>query len=467
MKKALTILLVLVQFINLSAQQKVVDSVLNALRKSTTDSEKFQNTIALADYYQGTRQDSSWQYLRQGIKMAVASNKPWMLMKAYTEWGFNERIDGDYGFALKLELKALSIADSIKDTIHMCSIYNLLGNAYREYNEYDNAKKYYLLEKQWGATEKRFDVFIFSANVNLGLVYSALNKPDSALACENDAYNYSIKNNSYLLSQVTGILAQIQMNLDNRNVAYDYFMMSVSGLKKSYGNNKILSTTYLDIANFYKKYHVNDSAMYYAHKSLSGAKGIPYLKGISDASKFLADSYDSLHNADSELVYLKQFMTTNDSIYSQRKALQVENTTIMESLHEQEKQQELEKEQQERKENLQYAGIALGIIAFMSLFLLLTRSLVVSPKIMAFLGIIGLLMVFEFLNLFLHNFLEKITNHTPVLMLLALVIIAAILTPLHHWVEHKAVHSMVERNKAKRDELAKKASEEHKKQEAQ
>ena len=71
----------------------------------------------------------------------------------------------------------------------------------------------------------------------------------------------------------------------------------------------------------------------------------------------------------------------------------------------------------------------------------------------------ALLIVFEFLNLLLHPFLESITHHTPVLMLLALVFIAALLIPLHHRVEKWTTKMLVEKNKKIRLENAKKTIE--------
>jgi len=76
-----------------------------------------------------------------------------------------------------------------------------------------------------------------------------------------------------------------------------------------------------------------------------------------------------------------------------------------------------------------------------------------------FLGVLALLIIFEFLNLFLHPFLERITHHSPVLMLLALVCIAALLVPLHHRVEKWAIHKLVEKNKQVRLEAAKRTIE--------
>jgi len=43
---------------------------------------------------------------------------------------------------------------------------------------------------------------------------------------------------------------------------------------------------------------------------------------------------------------------------------------------------------------------------------------------------VALLVIFEFLNLLLHPFLEHITHHSPLLMLLSLVCIAGFIGPL-------------------------------------
>ena len=70
-----------------------------------------------------------------------------------------------------------------------------------------------------------------------------------------------------------------------------------------------------------------------------------------------------------------------------------------------------------------------------------------------------MLIVFEFLNLLLHPFLEKMTNHSPLLMLLALVCIASLLVPFHHKLEKWATNKLVEKNKQVRLAAAKKAIE--------
>ena len=134
--------------------------------------------------------------------------------------------------------------------------------------------------------------------------------------------------------------------------------------------------------------------------------------------------------------------------------------TFDEDLRQQQLVHEKMKEEEQRSQNIQFALIAFGIISFLILFLLLSRRIITNTKVIEFLGVVALLVVFEFLNLLLHPFLERVTHHSPVLMLLALVCIAALLVPLHHKLEKWATAKLVEKNKAIRLAAAKKTIEE-------
>jgi DMSO/TMAO reductase YedYZ heme-binding membrane subunit len=133
--------------------------------------------------------------------------------------------------------------------------------------------------------------------------------------------------------------------------------------------------------------------------------------------------------------------------------------TFEDDLRQQELASEKIKAEEQRKQNIQYVLIALGIITFIILFLLLSRSFITNTKLIEFLGVLALLVVFEFLNLLLHPFLERVTNHTPLLMLLALVCIASLLVPLHHRAEKWSTAKLVEKNKKIRLANAKKTIE--------
>ena len=114
------------------------------------------------------------------------------------------------------------------------------------------------------------------------------------------------------------------------------------------------------------------------------------------------------------------------------------------------------KTKEDRNHNLQYAAIAVALITFIILFLVLSRSIIVKQKFIEFFAILGLLAVFEFINLFIHPYLSNITNHSPVLMLIILIAIGALLIPLHHKLEKWITKIMIEKNKKIRLEAARK-----------
>ncbi|MBK8494440.1 MAG: hypothetical protein IPL50_05000 [Chitinophagaceae bacterium] len=195
---------------------------------------------------------------------------------------------------------------------------------------------------------------------------------------------------------------------------------------KSY--TSYLNLLYTFMAEHYKSVHQTDSCALYAKKAIAAVSYTPFFYLSNKPAQLLTDIYEKT-NCDSTLKYAKVLKTANDSLNNSKANQQILLMTFEEDLR-QELAAEKIKENKERQQNIQYALIAFGIITFIIIFLLLSRSFITNTKMIGFLGVIALLIVFEFLNLLLHPFLERITNHSPVLMLLALVCIAALLVRL-------------------------------------
>ena len=105
------------------------------------------------------------------------------------------------------------------------------------------------------------------------------------------------------------------------------------------------------------------------------------------------------------------------------------------------------KEKHERYLTIQNILIALGIVILITLYLLLSRQIITNPRVIQGLGIVTLLIVFEFIYMLLHPFLEKITGHSPMLMLISMVCIAAVLVPAHHRLQRWLTAMMVDKNR--------------------
>jgi hypothetical protein len=149
----------------------------------------------------------------------------------------------------------------------------------------------------------------------------------------------------------------------------------------------------------------------------------------------------------------------NDSLFNLKAIQQTQLMTFEEDARQKELAVVSAREEEERKQNIQFVLIAFGIISSIILFLLLSRSFITNAKVITFFGVLALLVVFEFLNLLLHPLLERVSNHSTLLMLSALVCIAALLIPLHHKLEKWTTEKLVEKNKAIRLAAAKRTIE--------
>ena len=206
---------------------------------------------------------------------------------------------------------------------------------------------------------------------------------------------------------------------------------------------------------FYEKVDNKDSSFHYAKKWFELAMKEPFKLWVTPAYA-LFKYYNESGNSDSALKYLLVYTKARDSANNIEKNKKMQSLDYEEELRQKDLAAERKIAAENRKHNLQYAAIAVALITFIILFLALSRSIIVKQKFIEFFAILGLLAVFEFINLFIHPYLANITNHSPVLMLIILIAIGAMLIPLHHKLEKWITKIMIEKNKKIRLEAARK-----------
>ena len=121
----------------------------------------------------------------------------------------------------------------------------------------------------------------------------------------------------------------------------------------------------------------------------------------------------------------------------------------IEAQDEQLRQEKLEQEAADKKRqrnNIQYLGITIGI-ASLFLLLIFLGMFKVSARFIKMLGFFAFLMFFEFIFLISKKNVYGITHGEPWKDLLFMILLAAVLLPLHHWVEHKVLHYLTSQNK--------------------
>ena len=328
---------------------------------------------------------------------------------------------------------------------------NQMGHVYKDRENWKEALKLYSSAVYYSKEGNNKKVICWTS-MNLGAVYLKINKLDSALIYLQSAYE--TQDNDANLAYILLSLGSAHTKLGNLKLGNTYCDMAIENAKKIQ-NNRYLILAYIAMSENLYALNQTDSCLVYSKKAIEKIGDGKYFYLSINPAKMIASIYEK-SNCDSTLKYAKIFQVANDSMFSKKANEQVELMSAEYDLRQMELEAAKEKEAEDQKQNIQFALIALGIIVFITLYLLLSRSFITSTQLIEFFGVLALLMVFEFLNLLLHPLLEDITDHTPVIMLLVLVCIAVILIPLHHKLEKWATNKLIKKNKEVRLANAKK-----------
>ena len=445
------------------AQDKYIDSLKNVLAQTKLPIDRFNTIVKLAEYnlvLKGGAQDSAVPI--QLLQLAQQLKNDSLLAISYNWAGsYLAFSKGDNTGALEYYFKAIPLAEKVQDKRRISSLY------------FDIALVYFVLQNNEEAVRNvrkggenlpdpsapMYNFMLVQYQRNMAKYYLLSGRYDSALH-----YAHALTETSTALKSLSFEYGALYLNGSTYAKMGDMEMADVY-FKKAKEMTHLIenSTGRLDFFEIYIRFLLSYKRIPEAHEQAKQLMDWGNLNNNNNvklsAAGFMQQVFDSLHQADSAYYYLKMKDALNASIFSQDNINKTQALSFNEQLRIIEDNAKKTEEAQQRKENIQYALIALGILTLLILYLLLSRSFITNTKLIEFFGVIALLIVFEFLNLLLHPFLERITHHSPILMLLALVCIAALLVPLHHKVEKWATAKLVEKNKKIRLASAKKTIE--------
>jgi tetratricopeptide (TPR) repeat protein len=456
MKKTITLFCFIASIQTAFAQKLNADSI---IQKIAAEKDEDKKVDLIFSFYSPGYDANPSIMMEDGqalLKLSEKNKDILLEASAYCFIGFGYRMAGNFIKGLEYHQKSLALAEQCGNFSILAMAKNQMGHIYRDREEYDEGLKLYssaLFDSERGKNNmvKAWPL------MNIGSMYFKMSKPDSALSYLQRSYVLTLKYDTLDLSYVLWNLGGVHSLMGNAALAITYYNMAI---QKAIEGNRVrqLNWAYVGLAEHYQRMNQPDSCLLYAKKSIAAVQNTAFSFMSIKPAKLLTDMYEK-NNCDSTLKYATIYKLANDSLYSKKANQQIQLMTFDEDLRQQEVAAERLKEEQQRKQNIQYALLALGIITFIILFLALSRRHITNTKLIQFLGVVALLVVFEFLNLLLHPFLEGITDHSPILMLLALVCIAALLVPLHHRLEKWATHKLVEKNKQIRLAAAKKTIE--------
>ena len=163
------------------------------------------------------------------------------------------------------------------------------------------------------------------------------------------------------------------------------------------------------------------------------------LQAMSAVAEILDTMYQKKGNYQQAIYFAGLHSKYKDSLNTLGKE---KDLMQVEAADEQQRQARLEKEKEEakrRRNNIQYLGIVFGIIGlFVGLVIL--GMFKVSAGLIRAIGFFVFIMLFEFIFLIFKKNIYAITHGEPWKDLAFMIGLAALLVPLHHWMEHKVLH---------------------------
>lgn len=470
MKKIIALLCFVVTMQTMFAQDpirqsgnKIVDSLKAELSKTTNPLDRFNLIDKLLESINATSGNIDSALCIELLQISQSLKSDSLYATSYNWIGTYFSLNkGENASALEYYFKALPLAEKTGNKRRISSVYFDIAVTYNNLQNNEGLLKYTRKggENLPDKSHPLYNYMLVQYQRNMATYFLANNQSDSALHFAQALSETSRKAKSILFEYAAMHLnGAAQVAAGENELAEIYFKkaLALTSSVKSNGGRMRFSLQYIPyLLNHGRFAEVKEQAS----QLLELGKEFNNNNLKLPSAGFMRQVFDSLHNEDSAYYYSRMEADLNAQIFSQNNINKMQALVFNEQIRNIEEKAKQEEAELQRKQNIQYSLLAFGIITFVILFLAFSRRHITNTKVIQFLGVVALLVVFEFLNLLLHPFLERITHHNPILMLLALVCIAALLVPLHHKLEKWATHKLVEKNKAIRLAAAKKTIEE-------
>ena len=430
------------------------------------------------------------KYNQEAVDIAnqsgIDSLKVYSLMSfGNTQLYINENLKAFKNYIAAQEIAEKSEGESRKKLV--ISSYDGLSSFYTSIENYDKAIDYLYKILAYNKAEKNIENQIGSLN-SIASTYTRAKKIDAAKRTyiEMEKLADSAKRDDYKFSATIGLLNAI-MESDNKAEGLNY-LKTHPEIRAKY--EQVGMGYFLDygFGNFYSALKNKDSANYYYAKSLpiieqraSVFQKIDayynfgkHLYSIGNYQKAISNFLlgkklcDSTQNLDYTKLLVENLDTCFQRIGDYKNAFFYSNlrNKIKIEIDEKSKAKDVlsleidaenkrverlaleEKEKTIKRHNWQYMAI---VMAILSLFILLAALGIFKMPIkwIKALGFISFIFLFEFIILLADNLIHHATHGEPWKVLAIKVVLIALLLPLHHWLEHKAIHYITSRHKEK------------------
>lgn len=438
------LLICFVQINCIHAQTRTIDSLKRLLQTEKQDSTRSILFQWLSYEYDYTKPDSAMLLARQGLELAKKIDFDRGEIIGLGSMGNLYSVMGDDAKALEILLQALKKSEDSKEK-NSARVLAFISSVYDKQGDMKKSLEYSFKEME-AATAVHNEYHVMYSLIAIGYGYAELNQLDSAMFFAKKGYSLVIRSGfGELIGTALDNLGTIYSKKKEYPLALEKYRLSLPYMVQTNGESDI-SPTYLSMAKIFGYQHLEDSSLYYAKLSYTTAQKNKLAGELLDASTFLADYYKQHRLVDSAYYYLSAVVAAKDSIFSQEKIRKIQTLSFNETVRQQEIAAQKKQAEENHVRNLQLLAIGVFIPMFFIGVLLLSRTKV-KPRVVEFLGILSLLLFFEFITDLIYPFISNLTNENPIWEMLFLVSLASLLEPLNfkleHWVKGHLVHKPI------------------------
>ena len=336
--------------------QNSIDSLQLLLDKTKSDSMHIELLVELSIAYQYVDYERAKSHANKAVEMAEQKNLNWARLISYKQQGFLSALRGDFTSALKYDKMRLPIAIAAKDSTHLASALNFIGNDYVTIGEYDEAY-YYFTQSYKVSNAIRDSAQVAIALHNVGIVFKELGQFDIALNhiavseslservndLDGPAYNNNERGDIYLRKgeydsaeyflnealritrkrkidilqpDVVFLLARLNLKRDNYEHA-NAFYDTAAALHQKTQNVYGIAESKLGKGRVLLKQRKYEEAMKLISEALTTSKVLNARKLEIECNKSLAILYEELKDYENALTYTKYSNALRDSLFSE------------------------------------------------------------------------------------------------------------------------------------------------------
>jgi tetratricopeptide (TPR) repeat protein len=316
--------------------------------------------------------------------------------------------------------------------------YSAMGGLYVNTKQYDQALKYY--EKTIALAHSiRFDIYNINSHANIINLYLSSGQFQKGLDYLNTHKDLSVffdnSGMGYFKDQALGAIYTYMGNLDSAG----YYLKKAEPDFDKNVNKWLRYWFYTQFATYYRKKEDYEGAIAYWTKAKTLMEQVGNLNLLQSAAANLDTLYQLKGDYKTAYSYHSLYTQYKDSSQKLSKEKDLLSMEIDNENRRKEREALKLEEATHRRHNIQYMGITIAIAA---IFILLVMAGVfsVSKGTIKILGFFAFIFLFEFIIMIADNIIHDLTHGEPWKVLAIKIGLIAILLPLHHWLEEKAIH---------------------------